>query len=72
MSAARGSDELWLGVICQSNLEIAGSPRNIFRYRVMFEKWGGRALIGCIPLLWEHLVKLRIPHSNAWHSVSGG
>jgi len=25
-------DDLWLEVICQSNLEIAGSPRNIFRY----------------------------------------
>ena len=25
-------DDLWLGVICQSNPEIAGSPRNIFRY----------------------------------------
>ena len=25
-------DDLWLGVICLSNSEIAGSPRNIFRY----------------------------------------
>ena len=25
-------DELWIGVKGQSNLEIAGSPRNIFRY----------------------------------------
>ena len=25
-------EDLWLGVICQSNPEIAGSPRNIFRY----------------------------------------
>ena len=25
-------DDLWLEVICLSNLEIAGSPRNIFRY----------------------------------------
>ena len=32
MSAEIGSDELWLEVICQANLEIAGSPRNIFRY----------------------------------------
>ena len=24
-------DELWLGVKGQSNLEIAGSPRNLFR-----------------------------------------
>jgi len=26
------SDELWIGVKGQTNLEIAGSPRNIFRY----------------------------------------
>ena len=25
-------DEMWLGVICQTNSEIAGSPRNISRY----------------------------------------
>ena len=25
-------EDLWLGAICQSNPEIAGSPRNIFRY----------------------------------------
>jgi len=25
-------DDLWLGAICLSNLEIAGSPRDIFRY----------------------------------------
>ena len=26
------SDELWIGVKGQSSSEIAGSPRNIFRY----------------------------------------
>ena len=31
MSSAKGWDELWVGVKCQSNLEIAGSPRNVFR-----------------------------------------
>lgn len=31
MSVEDGSDELWVGVKCQSNLEIAGSPRNAFR-----------------------------------------
>lgn len=25
------SDEVWIGVKCQSNLVIAGSPRNSFR-----------------------------------------
>ena len=28
-------DDLWLAVKCQSNLEIAGSPRKVFRHRVM-------------------------------------
>jgi hypothetical protein len=31
VSVEDGSDELWVGVKCQSNLEIAGSPRNAFR-----------------------------------------
>ncbi len=31
MSVENGSDELWVGVKGQSNLEIAGSPRNSFR-----------------------------------------
>ena len=31
MSVANGSDDLWLEVICQTNLEIAGSPRNTSR-----------------------------------------
>ena len=30
------SDDLWVGVKGQSNLEIAGSPRNIFRYSLVF------------------------------------
>jgi hypothetical protein len=29
------SDELWIGVKGQTNLEIAGSLRNIFRYSLM-------------------------------------
>ena len=27
----KAADELWVGVKCQSNTEIAGSPRNSFR-----------------------------------------
>ena len=46
MSGAKGWDELWLGVICQSNPEIAGSPRNIFRYSLRKKLWWGRALDG--------------------------
>ena len=30
-------DELWIGVKCQSNTEIAGSPRNSFRASVEVE-----------------------------------
>ncbi len=28
-------EDLWLGVICLSNSEIAGSPRDIFRYSLV-------------------------------------
>ena len=40
------SDELWIGVKGQSNLEIAGSPRNIFWYSLATLSIGGRALNG--------------------------
>ena len=33
----KSADELWLGVKCQSNPELAGSPRNVFRHS------------GCVP-----------------------
>ncbi len=48
------SDEVWIGVKGQSNWEIAGSPRNIFRYSLaewvvvvesQLELWG-RKLTG--------------------------
>ena len=34
MAVKNALDELWIGVKGQSNLEIAGSPRNVFRYSV--------------------------------------
>ncbi len=40
------SNELWVGVKSQSNLEIAGSPRNSFRTSLGNENHGGRALDG--------------------------
>ena len=46
MSVANGSDELWVGVKGQSNLVIAGSPRNVFRYSLGVYLYGGRALDG--------------------------
>ena len=47
MSVTKGSDELWVGVKYQSNLEIAGSPRNVFRYSRANSDTGGRALLEC-------------------------
>ena len=46
MSVEKLWDELWIGVKCQSNTEIAGSPRNSFRASLEVERHGGRALNG--------------------------
>ena len=46
MSAEIGSDEVWLEVICQANLEIAGSPRNISRYSPVYPAWRGEIYLG--------------------------
>ena len=46
MFVAKSSDELCVGVKGQSNLVIAGSPRNVFRYSLGYEPRGGRALDG--------------------------
>jgi hypothetical protein len=45
-SVAKLGDELWIGVKCQSNVEIAGSPRNSSRASLADESAGGRALDG--------------------------
>ena len=45
MFVAKGSDELWIEVKCQTNLEIAGSRRNSFRASVIPFNTGGKALI---------------------------
>ena len=44
MSVEKLWDELRIGVKCQSNVEIAGSPRNSFRASVGLESCEGRAL----------------------------
>ena len=46
MSVEKLWDELWIGVKCQSNVEIAGSPRNSFRASLdrlptVVEHWTG-------------------------------
>ena len=45
VSVTNGLDDLRLEVICQSNPEIAGSPRNIFRYSLVIY-FRGKALDG--------------------------
>ena len=54
-------DEVWLAVKFQTNLEIAGSPRNSFRASVGKEFNGGKALseLGGVSLLNSN--KLRMP-----------
>ncbi len=42
--AVKCLDDLWLAVKCQSNSEIAGSPRNSFRASVVLVIIRGRAL----------------------------
>ena len=55
-------DEVWIAVKFQSNLEIAGSPRNSFRASVDREFNGGKALneLGGASLL--NSIKLRMPY----------
>ena len=40
VNVAKFSDDLWLEVICLTNLEIAGSPRNMFWHGLVFTVWG--------------------------------
>jgi hypothetical protein len=47
VSVTNGSDDLWVGVKCQSNTEIAGSPRNALRCSPALRAAGGRALLAC-------------------------
>jgi hypothetical protein len=47
VSVTKGSDELWVGVKCQSKAEIAGSPRNALRCSPHCRAGRGRALLLC-------------------------
>ena len=55
------ADELWIAVKCQSNSDIAGSPRNAFRCSVVDGFVAGRALngLGAITSL-PNPIKLRM------------
>ena len=46
MSVEKGWDEVWVAVKFQTNLEIAGSLRNLFRGSLGIKNLGGRALFG--------------------------
>ena len=46
MASTKAWDELWVEVKCQSNPEIASSPRNAFRCSLGNKEDGGRALNG--------------------------
>ena len=48
-------------MICQSNLEIAGSPRNNFRVSLVPFSDGGRALNGLGGVSLPNPIKLRMP-----------
>ena len=59
MSVEKLWDEPWIGVKCQSNAEIAGTPRNSFRASLEVESIGGRALI------WQGGVKPTDPSQTS-------
>ena len=62
MSVENGWDEVWVAEKFQSNLEIAGSPRNSFRASLKCKSLGGRALIKLGVLIGlPNSVKLRMP-----------
>ena len=54
-------DEVWIAVKFQTNLEIAGSPRNSFRTSVGYEFNGGKALNGLGGVSLLNPIKLRMP-----------
>jgi len=62
-------DDLWVGVKGQSNLDIAGFPRNIFRYSVgVVKKVWGRALVvlgGALPLPTTKKLRIRTTDSGS-------
>ena len=45
MSVENGWDEVWVAVKFQTNLEIAGSLRNLFRGSLEVKNCGGRATV---------------------------
>src|SRR5690606_15839640 len=72
LSVAKGADELWVGVTCQANREIAGSPRNGFwaslaRWPSEVEHW-----IGAGAHRLPTRTKLRMPVARTRGSETAG
>ena len=65
-------EDLWLGVICLSNPEIAGSPRDIFRYSLLFIGLWGRATEWSTKRKRGGSIKLRIHKTLIGESVEPG
>jgi hypothetical protein len=66
-------DELWVGVKVQSNLAIAGSPRNSYRASVMRLVTGVELLTGQGVLQdYQILSNSKYCNFRAWQSDCGG
>src|SRR5260370_2555392 len=71
-SVAKLGDELWIGVKCQANVEIAGSPRNACRCNRPVGARGGRALDGRVAKCWlTTQTKLRMPSTHRPNKTPG-
>src|SRR5215472_10350524 len=69
---AKRGDELWIGVKCQPNVEIAGSPRNALRCSRGEDAAGGRALHGLGAKCWLPTPsKLRMPAARTASETAG-
>ncbi len=68
MSVEKLWDELWIGVKCQSNAEIAGSPRNSFRASLKVKTIGGRALVGLGAVMVTEPCQTPNGYSYTWES----
>ena len=65
MYAAKCWDELWVEEKFQTNTEIAGSPRNVFRYSLRLLTGGGIALDELADASLANSTKLRMPSAES-------
>src|ERR687885_1962268 len=71
VSGSKLRDELWVGVKCQPNPEIAGSPRNAFRGSRHRCDRGGRALTGRGAARLPTPIKPRMPRPKVAREATG-